>query len=234
MALFLCNVTLETLNVSLLIYDPTCTIGGQPWRKVAWYVVAPGQTVLPDVLFVDLRTVNGWIGVYASTASGSKDWQGTGNAWFAVSNGVHFNQCGDDNTNCPKYVDFKPILFEGHSDILVYMGPFGGLDARGSAAEQFHFTQPAVNDMFVMNGSVLVTGMGFVPGTTVMVLFDYILPDGSFTSNALLPSFTLVDREGYIDILIPAIIPPHSVAGKLTAQILDFAYGLSVKKTWIE
>ena len=233
MALFLCNVTtLETLNVSLLIYDPTCTI--RPWRKVGWYVFAPGQTVLPDVLAVDLRTVNGWIGLYAYTASGSMDWQGTdSNTWIAVSNLAHFNQCIDDYKDCPKIVNFKPIFFEGYSDILVYMGPFGGLDSRGSAAEQFHYTQPAVNEMWIMDGSVLVTGMGFVPGTTVYIYWEWAMFDGSVVGSSIFPSSTRVDQEGYISIQIPAIVE-HRGGGKLTAQIVDPAYGLTVKKTWIE
>ena len=81
---------------------------------------------------------------------------------------------------------------------------------------------------------VLVTGMGFVPGTEVMVTFEYNLPDGSGSSNVLRPSFTPVNREGYFEILIPAIIAPHRVQGKLTTQALDFSYGLSATKTWIE
>jgi len=172
---------------------------------------------------------------YVYTASGSEEWQGTCNAWFAVSNGVHFNQCDDDNTNCPKYVDFRPILFDGNSDILAYIGPYSGLDPIIRAEPHpLHVTPPRVNDILIMDGSVLVAGMGFVPGTAVMVLFDYILPDGSGSTNMLRTSFTPVNRQGYIEILIPAIIPPHSVEGRLTSQILDFAYGLSAKKTWIE
>jgi hypothetical protein len=237
MALFLSNVTLETLNVSLLIYDPTCTIGGQPWRKVAWYVILPGQTVVPDVLAVDLRTVNGWVGLYAYTASGSEEWQGSGNAWFAVSNGVHFNQCGDDNTNCPKYVDFRPIFFDGNSDILAYIGPYSGLDSDIRAEPHpLHVTPPRINDMYVNwqpQNVVLVNGMGFVPGTVVMVTFEYNLPDGSGSSNVLRPSFTPVNREGYFEILIPVIITPTGV-GKFTTQALDFSYGLSATKTGIE
>jgi hypothetical protein len=71
---------------------------------------------------VDLRTVNGIAGLFAFTASGDKDWQGTGNAFFFVSDGAAFNQCGDDNTNCPKQVDFEVISFAGNSDVITYLG----------------------------------------------------------------------------------------------------------------
>src|ERR1700683_2674886 len=58
MALYINNGSSETINVSLLLYDPTCKVGSQPWRKEAWWVINSGQTVKPNALDVNLTTVN--------------------------------------------------------------------------------------------------------------------------------------------------------------------------------
>jgi hypothetical protein len=209
MALHIANTCSETINVALLLYDPGCTLGGQPWRKVAWYVIAPGQTIIPNVLNVDLRTVNGWAGLYAYTASGDKDWQGTGNAWFAVSEGVHFNQCGEDETNCPKWVDFEPILFGGNANIITYVGP---------AARQINSVAPSIA-VTPGEGAFFISGSGFVPGSTINVIYNYFPSYGGVTTNSGAPAVPSVNSSGgFTDIVSVSTL---FYTGQLDVQATD-------------
>jgi hypothetical protein len=214
MSLYLNNRSSETINVCLLLYDPSCTLGGQPWRKVAWYVISPGNTILPDVFYnVDLTKVNGWIGVYAYTASGDKDWQGTGNAWFRVSDGVHFNQCGEDETNTPKWVDFEGVYF-GWSNIVVYIGP---------AAKEITATHPQIN-VVVGSAQFFISGAGFVPGTTVSISYNYVY-DGNLTSNTGAPSTVVIDSAGNFSTFVG--VSTLFYDGNLSVQAVDTNWGLS-------
>jgi hypothetical protein len=214
MSLFLNNRSPETINVSLLLYDPNCTLGGQPWRKVAWYVINPGQTILPDVYYnIDLTTVNGWVGIYAYTASGDADWQGTGNAWFAVSDGVHFNQCGEDETNTPKWVDFEGVYF-GWPNIVTYIGPSAG---------QINANHPQIS-VSVGSGQFFISGAGFVPGSTVSTIYNYTY-NGNLTTNSGDPDTASVDSSGNFSTFISVSTLFYS--GNLSVQTVDVNWGLT-------
>jgi len=214
MSLYLNNGSSEIINVSLLLYDPSCTIGGQPWRKLAWYVLNPGQTILPDVYYnVDLTTVNGWVGIYAYTASGDADWQGQGNAWFQVSDGVHFDQCGEDETNTPKWVDFYGVYF-GHSDIVIYIGP----NANEVSSDYPHIA------VSVGTAEFFIYGSGFVPGSTVQISYNYVY-DGSITSNTGDPSTAQVDGSGNFSDTVGVSTLYYS--GNLSVQTVDTNWGLT-------
>lgn len=163
MALFLNNRYRETINVSLLLYDPGCSGSGQPWRKEAWWVIQPGQTILPDAMNVDLTTVNGWVGMYAFSETGDADWQGAGNAWFMVSDGVWFNQCGEDESKCAKWVDYKG-MYLGHPDMIAYVGSTAG-ELQGPVAPYIYVSQGY--------GEFYVSGSGFVPYGTVTLIWDF-------------------------------------------------------------
>jgi hypothetical protein len=186
MALHIANISSATVNVSLLIFDSGCTVGNQPWRKVAWYVIGPGATIIPDVLAMDLTTVNRFAGVYANSTAGGKDWQGTGNAWFFVSDGVHFNQCGDDNTNCPKQVDFEVIDFGGNSDVITYLGP---------SAPQIN-TIPSSIAVTPGAGAFFISGRGFAPGSSVNIIYNYFPSSGGVTTNSGSPNVAFIDSSG--------------------------------------
>jgi hypothetical protein len=209
MALHIANVSSDTVNVCLLLFDPGCTVGGQPWRKVAWYVIGPGQTIVPDVLNVDLRTVNRFAGLFAFNASGDKDWQGTENAFFFVSDGVAFDQCAEDNTNTPKEVDFVIIDFAGNSDVITYLGP---------EARQIRSVAPSIA-VSPGSGAFFISGRGFAPGSTVNVVYNYFPSSGGVTTNSGDPATPSVGSSGeFTDIVfVSTLVEP----GQLDVRATD-------------
>jgi hypothetical protein len=214
MSLYLNNGTTEVINVALLFFNPSCTIGGQPWEKVGWYVISPGQTSLPDVFFnVDLTTVNGWIGIYAYTASGDVQWEGDGNAWFAVSDGPGFRQCGEDETNTPKLVDFYGVNF-GFPDIIVYISTTG---------EQITPNHPQIFPR-VGSGQFFLSGVGFVPGSTLSIIYNYVY-DGNLTTNSGAPATASVDSDGNFGTTVDVSTLIYS--GNLSVQAVDINWGLT-------
>jgi len=212
MPLFISNTSSETISASLLIYDPNCqNTGGQPWRKIAWYNSSPGQTIIPDALNVDLRTVNGWAGIYAYGTAGS-DWQGSGNAWFQVTGGVHFNQCGEDETNCVRWVDFWGTFFNGQPSTIIYVGPSSG---------QITATQPQIS-VNPGSGMFFISGSGFAPGTSVNVVYNYVY-DGNVTSNSGAPSVVSVDSSGNFSTFV--YVSTLLYSGTLDVQATDNNFG---------
>jgi hypothetical protein len=187
MALHLGNISRDTVNVCLAFADPNCTANNWPWRKVAWYVIGPFQTMIPDVFAVDLTTVNGIIALYAIAGSLDKDWQGTGNNWYNVPNGVPaFNQCLGDNTNCPKQVDFEVISFGGNSNLITLLGP---------EAPQIQTLVPSIA-VTPGTGAFFISGRGFAPGSTVNVVYNYFPSSGGVTTNSGAPATPSVDSSG--------------------------------------
>lgn len=184
MPLFVSNACPETVWASLLVYDPRCQGRGQPWRKIAWYSFNPGRTGIPDALGVDLTTVNGWAGIYAYAASG-KNWQGSGNAWFQVTNRMHFNQCSEDETNCMQWVDFWGVYFNGQSSTIVYIGPDSG---------QIRSTQPCIS-VTPGSGMFFISGRGFAPGSSAMVIYNYFY-GSNIISNSSYPNVVSIDSSG--------------------------------------
>jgi hypothetical protein len=218
MSLYLHNGSSETINVCLLHYDPDCSgVGGQPWRKTAWYVISPGQTILPDIFNIDLTTVNKYAGIYAYTASGSLDWQGNGNAWFAVSNGVHFDQCGEDEDNTSKWVDFEVVSF-GASNVVAYLsiGDFNGPIPT-------LFTDSPRISVDVYNGEFYIYGGGFIPGSTVSIIYNYF-SDGRVITDSADPSTAQVNVAGGISGYV--LVPTLSNRGNLNVQAIDNNWGL--------
>jgi len=179
MGLYVDNIAAETVNVCFVIYDPSCGgVGGQPWRKVAWYVITPGSTILPDIFNADLnKTSAGYSGnryayLYAYTASDDKEWQGTGNAWVEVSGGVHFNQCIEDEANCVKWVDFEGMDFAGQATDIVYIG--------WPSASGIFTTTPAIS-VDPGEGEFYLSGSGFSSDSTVSILYTYTDDNGDLT-----------------------------------------------------
>jgi hypothetical protein len=186
-------------------------------------VINPGQTILPDVYYnVDLTKVNGWVGIYAYTASGDAAWQGTGNAWFAVSDGVGFDQCGEDESNTPKWVDFVGVYF-GWPNIVVYTSsyptPIGGF------VTNLNSNHPQIS-VTVGSGQFFISGAGFVPGSTVSTLYNYVYDGNSnSTSNSGDPYTTSIDSFGNFSTYFPVSTLFYS--GNLSVQTVDTNWGLS-------
>jgi hypothetical protein len=217
MALYINNRTSETVNLSLLILDHNCTVGGQPWRKEGWWVMKAGQTTNPAPVYVNLTTINGWIGIYAYTASGDKSWQGTGNAWFEVTNGGAFNQCGENNSNCPKWVDYYGVTPHG-SDFVTYIGPNAN-EVSGSA--------PTISIVAGENGvfgpSFYISGAGFIPGSTVTVGWEYVYGDG--VAENLTAATENVGSDGTFSDIISVYWITYT--GTLSVKAVDSAWGLT-------
>jgi hypothetical protein len=202
------NGTSETLNVSFLIYDPGCSASGQPWRKEAWWVIPAGQTILPNIFDLDLTSVNGWVGAYAFTASRDKDWQGTGNAWFKVSNGVHFDQCGENEANCPNWVDFEG-MYLGKPNMIAYFGPNRN-EIAGPIAPTISLT--------LGDGDFYVSGRGFVPGSNVELTWDFDSGEEFTQGTATLP----VSSSGTVATIVTSNVLIFE--GTLTALAKDTVF----------
>jgi len=218
MSLFLSNRNSQIINVALLMYDPGCTVGGQPWRKDGWWVLNPGQTLKPNALDVDLRTVNQWVGIYAYTASGDTSWQGTGNAWFTVTNGAAFNQCGEVQTNTPKWVDFYGVNFGGAGDYIAYVGPQANvITGHGpSISITAGEGQPFGAEFFI-------SGVGFVPGTSVEIGWEYAY-GGGVAENQTAASITVGSDGTFSDIIACYWI---TYQGQLSVKAVDSAWNLT-------
>ncbi len=83
----------STAYVGVLLLDRQCS--PNPWRKVGWYGLAPGQSVvvlsgqnLPFTRFA-------W---FADIGADAPCW--SGNLWYRVPHNAGFNQCYDDNSGC--------------------------------------------------------------------------------------------------------------------------------------
>ncbi|MBV8913663.1 MAG: hypothetical protein JOZ05_11565 [Acetobacteraceae bacterium] len=89
------NLYTETTYVALLWFDPGCS--PDPWRKIGWYEVPPGQTV--EVVGDDLRTLAdpnfAW---FVDTGADGPCW--SGDRWYRVPHNAAFDQCYDDDTGC--------------------------------------------------------------------------------------------------------------------------------------
>jgi hypothetical protein len=222
MALYISNTTSETLNASLLIYDPSCTIGGQPWRKEAWWVIGARQTVKPNALDLNLRTVNQWVGLYAYTASGDKSWQGTGNAWFEVTGGLGFNQCGENQANCVKWVDYYGLNLNGASEYVAYVGPNSNQVTGGGQSISI---AAGVNQL--IGPGFYVSGSGFIPGSTITIQWEYAY-DGGVAENLSAATIT-VGSNGTFSDLVPVYWVTY--AGTLNVKAVDSAWGLNASAT---
>lgn len=215
MALHIANISSDTVNVCLAIHDPGCSARNWPWRKVAWYVIGPGGTLIPNVLSADLRTVNGVMALYAFNAPRSKEWQGTGNNWYTVSDGRWLNQCLGDDANCTRTVNFVPVSFGGNAHFITYLGP---------EANQVR-SQASSISVTPGRGAFYISGRGFAPGSTVNVIYNYFHP-GGVTSNSGAPSVPHVDSSGNFATIV--YVSTLFYPGRLDVQVADRTFsGLS-------
>lgn len=123
MGLWFQNSYTDTVYIALLWYDPGCS--PDPWRKVGWYVAAPGASV--QVVSGNLKNVQdpnfAWF-AQADWADGPC-WSGDpAHNWYAIPHNAAFNQCYDNNTGCnaaypfvaqtldKKETDFTIVLVE--------------------------------------------------------------------------------------------------------------------------
>lgn len=218
MALYLSNSCPfpTSISVSLLIYDPTCKVGGQPWRKEGWWNLKNGQTIKPDALNVNLTTVNSWVGIYA--VSGIVSWQGTGNAWFQIPTSAAFNQCGEDETNCTTWVDYYGVEFTGDSDYVVYISLYPTKEITGHAP----FISITTGEYPIGTG-FSISAAGFVPGSTVTVGWKYVFEAGGEEKNSSAAAFT-VDSDGTFGGILA--VSWLQFAGTLTVQATDSGWSL--------
>jgi hypothetical protein len=208
------------MSVSLLIYDPGCKPSGQPWRKVGWWNLKAGQSLLPDALNVNLTTVNSWVGIYAY--SGVLSWQGTGNAWFKIPRPSGFNKCGEDETNCTLWVDYYGIEFTGDPDFVVYIGD----------PNQITGYAPSISitpGEYPIGAGFEIEAAGFIPGSTVTVGWDYVYEGGADEDQNLNAATFTVMPDGTFGAILAVYWMRY--AGKLTVQAVDSAWGLKATAT---
>jgi hypothetical protein len=121
MGLWFENAYTDTVYIALLWYDPGCS--PDPWRKVGWYVAAPGASV--RVVGGDLKNVQdrnfAWF-AQADWADGPC-WSGDpAHNWYAIPHNAAFNQCYDDNTGCNAAYPFvADTLDSGATDFTIVL-----------------------------------------------------------------------------------------------------------------
>jgi len=208
MALYIANSYSETVNVCLILFDPSCTTGGVPFRKEAWWVIGPGKTILPDALNVDLTKINRYQYIYAFSASGDMIWQSNENRWALLSSGAAFNQCAEDNTNMTRWADFEQMDFAGHSNMVAYIGP---------STSQIATNAPTI-DIDAGEGAFYVNGGGFVPGSSVNIIYNYSYGDG-LTTNSGSPATANVSSDGtFADIVYVSTL---LYSGTLAVEVVN-------------
>ena len=224
MALYINNGSSETINVALVLHDPSrvdCQ-SSDNWVKYGWWVLGPGITEKPNVLDVSLATVNRFAALFAFTASNDESWQGRGNNWYEVSEPRGFTQCLEDNTNCSVWADFFPIDFAGHPELVTYIGP---------NANQVNVSPPIIsivageNELF--GPSFYVSGHGFIPGSTVTISWTYVY-DGDLTQNSNAATLSVGSDGSFTDIIA---CWPIAYVGTLSVEAVDSAWGLNASAT---
>ncbi|HTQ20660.1 papain-like cysteine protease family protein [Mycobacterium sp.] len=151
MGLWFWNGYTDTVYIALLWYDPGCH--PDPWRKVGWYGVAPGDSV--QVVQGDLRHAQdrnfAWF-AQADWADGPC-WSGDpAHAWYAIPHNAAFNQCYDDNTGCNAAYPFvADTLNSADADstiLLLWPG------AAGHGFQGWRSRMSGLPDMQLLNFSV--------------------------------------------------------------------------------
>ena len=209
MALYIANSSSETINVCLILFDPSCTTGGVPFRKVAWWVIGPGQTIVPDALNVDLTTINRYEYIYAYSASGDMIWQSSENRWALLSSGAAFSQCAEDNTpNMTRWADFEQMDFAGHSNMVAYIGP---------STNPIVVEAPAIG-VDPGEGAFYVYGSGFVPGSSVNITYNYEYASG-LTTNSGSPDTANVFYDGSFSTIV--YVSTLLYSGTLAVEVVD-------------
>jgi hypothetical protein len=126
MALHFQNEYSKTAYVAIVFYDPSCGAANQNFRKIGWYPVKPGQSIVPAIpsLDGDLTKGNARAYFFAQVYGGSQGgtWTGSGNGWIFVPNSAAFSLCAfEDNEDTQQQVDFKDIEFGPASDVFVVL-----------------------------------------------------------------------------------------------------------------
>jgi hypothetical protein len=163
-----------------------------------------------------LTVTNRWTYLYAF--GGTREFQGSDHIDVHVSDGLHLNQCRDDDTNCPKGVDFAAIDFAGHESVIVYLGPNGGeIRSTTAMAEAtpfpFGFT---------------ATASGFSANSTMACKFIW---DGQPDPTA---GCFGASSDGYGNVYADVSVPTLDGSGTLTVEITDERHpGLSAIGTYV-
>jgi hypothetical protein len=95
-----------TAYVGVLVLDRGC--GPDPWRKVGWYGLAPGASVLVVSDHNPPHTNFAW---FADVGADGPCW--SGNLWYRVPHNAGFNQCFDDNSGCDAVWPFQSGSYGG-------------------------------------------------------------------------------------------------------------------------
>jgi uncharacterized membrane protein len=108
-----------TISVCVLYYNTGCP---NPWTKIGWYNVAPGQTV--QMWDGDVSSVNEYWYFWAQATDGSV-WAGS--AVFAEVTDAAFNQCWLDNSGDSFTVGMLEIDVNSYDDYTVNLVPASGI-----------------------------------------------------------------------------------------------------------
>jgi|KBSSwiStaDraftv2_1062776.scaffolds.fasta_scaffold765263_2 hypothetical protein len=102
------NAYNTTAYVGVVLLDRGC--GGNRWRKIGWYGLVPGQSVL---VVGDRNLPLTKFAWYADIGADGSCWSGT--LWYRVPHNAGFNQCFDDNSGCDAMSAFQPGSYGGPS-----------------------------------------------------------------------------------------------------------------------
>jgi hypothetical protein len=237
MPLLIHNGGQEDLSVALIFRDVSrgdCITPNDPnnpgWMKVGWYVIGPGAFSKPQVLNFDLNTYRGTEILFFAYTN-SLRWEGSPqrNKFFNINRpGIFGPQCLFDNTNCIEQVDFIPkdLPVPSQSTVVAYFNPpsFTGVPSVGLTAPSI-FIEPGI---FPNVGfAFFISGVGFIPGFSVNIAWDYVGDDGHFTQNANAATL-LVDHFGKFSGTIPC--SPLQFTGTLNVAAND-PWNLSASAT---
>jgi len=114
----------STAYVGVVLLDRGCS--PDPWRKIGWYALASGQSIVV-VGARNLPFTNfAW---YADIGADAPCW--SGNRWYRVPHSAAFNQCFNNNTGCNALSAYQ-IGWYGGADF-----PHTTVDLRGPEESPF-------------------------------------------------------------------------------------------------
>lgn len=124
MSLSFQNAYTEDVYIALLWFDNTCK--PDPWRKIGWFLAAPGETV--EVFSGDLQQLQdpNWAWFAEAGYADGPCWSGDPNhSYYAIPHNASFDQCYDDNTGCNAGYPFITAQFDARwgSLTILLLGP---------------------------------------------------------------------------------------------------------------
>jgi hypothetical protein len=96
MPLLFQNSYKDTAYVSMVWFDRSC--GDVPWKKMGWFVVAPGKTF--EFFSGDLRNLPNHNFAWFAVAGNSSGPTWSGDTHYRIPTNAAFNQCHMDDTGC--------------------------------------------------------------------------------------------------------------------------------------